>query len=129
MSWLAGIKLALSGSHGEFQGKQFPAGIELSGLDGLTGFPTGREGPGALVGPSVASGDVNGDGYSDVILGAPFKDPGGSTYVVFGKASGFAADLALSALDGSNGFRIDGESSDDVFGWSVASGDVNGDGF
>ena len=50
--------------------------------------------------------------------------------MVFGKASGFAANLDLSTLDGSNGFKISGVADDDRSGLSVASaGDVNGDGF
>ena len=32
----------------------------------------------------------------------------GASYVVFGKASGFAANLDLSSLDGSNGFKLSG---------------------
>ena len=50
--------------------------------------------------------------------------------MVFGKASGFASSLELSALDGSNGFQINGEAAGDHSGRSVAgAGDVNGDGF
>ena len=50
--------------------------------------------------------------------------------MVFGKPAGFAANLDLSTLDGSNGFQINGEAADDSSGRSVASaGDVNGDGF
>ena len=38
--------------------------------------------------------------------------------------------ISLSSLDGSNGFRLDGEASDDFAGESVSTaGDVNGDGF
>ncbi len=49
--------------------------------------------------------------------------------MVFGKASGFAASLDLSTLNGSNGFRLDGIDPQDRSGFSVASaGDVNGDG-
>ena len=49
---------------------------------------------------------------------------------MFGKASGFAANLDLSSLDGSNGFKLSGVAADDHSGVSVASaGDVNGDGF
>jgi hypothetical protein len=58
------------------------------------------------------AGDVNGDGFDDVIVGAAGADPNGnssgSSYVVFGKASGFSATMDLSSLDGSNGFRLDG---------------------
>ena len=71
---------------------------------------------------SVASaGDVNGDGFADLIVGAPGcrsarrRNPGAS-YVVFGKASGFAANLDLSSLDGSNGFQLNGVAADDYSG-------------
>jgi hypothetical protein len=50
--------------------------------------------------------------------------------VVFGRASGFAANIDLSSLDGNNGFKISGEAEGDNSGGSVSSaGDVNGDGF
>jgi Ca2+-binding RTX toxin-like protein len=49
--------------------------------------------------------------------------------VVFGKASGFAAELVVSSLDGSNGFQINGEAAFDFSGDDVSgAGDVNGDG-
>jgi Ca2+-binding RTX toxin-like protein len=67
------------------------------------------------------------------LIGARFASPtgkSGAAYVVFGKASGFAADLSLSSLDGANGFRIHGEESFGGAGFSVSSaGDLNGDGF
>eukprot|EP01030_Chromulinospumella_sphaerica_P031966 gene31966-biopygen28844 len=41
----------------------------------------------------------------------------------------FSANIQLPSLDGSLGFRIDGELATDRFGRAVASaGDVNGDG-
>ncbi len=62
--------------------------------------------------------------------GNPNGSSSGSSYVVFGKASGFAANLNVSSLDGTTGFRLDGEAAFDNSGCSVAgAGDVNGDGF
>jgi FG-GAP repeat/RTX calcium-binding nonapeptide repeat (4 copies) len=113
----------------------FAADLNLSSLNGSNGFQINGEGADDKSGYSVASaGDVNGDGFDDLIIGAYGADPNGyfsgASYVVFGKASGFAADLNLSSLNGSNGFQINGEAAYDNSGSSVASaGDVNGDGF
>ena len=50
--------------------------------------------------------------------------------MVFGKATGFAANIDLSSLNGSNGFKLSGGATGDLTGFSVTSaGDVNGDGF
>ena len=76
-----------------------------------------------------SAGDVNGDGYADLIVGAP-TGGGGKAYVVFGKASGFAADLDMTAIASPDGFRILGEAAGNIAGWSVSSaGDINGDGY
>src|SRR5690606_39698834 len=80
------------------------------------------------------AGDVNGGGVDDLIIGAPHAVPNdfvsGASYVVFGKAGGFAPSIALGTLDGTNGFRLDGVAGYDVSGYSVSgAGDVNGDGF
>mgnify|MGYP002651094584 FL=1 len=114
----------------------FGANIDLSSLDGSNGFKiTGADATGHIVdtGWSVASaGDVNGDGFDDIIVGAPgtYDYANSASYVVFGKAGGFGANIDLSSLDGSNGFKIDHAQSFDTSGHSVASaGDVNGDGF
>jgi hypothetical protein len=91
-----------------------------------------------LTGISVSgNGDVNNDGFADVIIGAREADPNGldkagAAYVVFGKAA-FDPTINLSdlnTLDGSNGFVINGEAAGDLLGESLSSaGDVNGDGF
>ena len=112
----------------------FSAALDYSHLNGSNGFQISGEAPGDFSGFSVGSaGDVNGDGFDDLIIGAPNADPNGnasgSVYVVYGKASGFPANLSLSDLNGGNGFEIDGTGSLNVAGLSVSSaGDVNGDG-
>ncbi len=81
------------------------------------------------LGTSVATGDVNGDGLPDMILGAPGefgKNRKGAVYVVFGTARRTAAtdiDLSIAAAD----LTIIGSKIDDRFGFAVAAGDVNGD--
>jgi hypothetical protein len=82
-------------------------------------------------GHSVAIvGDVNGDGYDDVLIGAPNEGDGGSkagqTYLFFGNMSGWSIDMDASKADAS----FWGENADDCSGISVAgAGDVNGDGY
>ena len=49
---------------------------------------------------------------------------------MFGKATGFAASLELSSLNGTNGFVINGIDASDYSGYSVSSaGDINNDGY
>ena len=76
---------------------------------------------------------MNGDGFDDVLIGAsgasPNGDVSGTSYVVFGKASGFSAALNLSALNGTNGFKLNGEAFVGSGNSVSGAGDVNGDGF
>jgi hypothetical protein len=87
---------------------------------------------GGLIGTSVASaGDVNHDGYGDVIIGAPEYDDGvqadeGWAFVWFGSATGFGANGIPSNAD----WSVQGDQGTAHLGVSVASaGDVNGDGY
>jgi hypothetical protein len=114
----------------------FGASFNLSTLNGSNGFAINGIAEGDWSGSSVSSaGDVNGDGFDDLIIGAVGASPNGiseagQSYVVFGSNSGFGASFNLSTLNGSNGFAINGIAADDSSGWSVSSaGDVNGDGF
>ncbi len=84
-----------------------------------------------ISGYSVSSGDINGDGYADVIIGAPYADPAGrmdtgETYVIFGSAApSGTVDLNSVPAD----MTISGADTFDYSGVSVSSGDINGDGY
>ncbi|GDX83630.1 hypothetical protein LBMAG42_54410 [Deltaproteobacteria bacterium] len=75
----------------------------------------------------AGGGDENGDGYADVLVGAPYHDYGaadsGAAYVVLGGTH--AGSVDLSAADA----KVAGEGGDDGAGWSLANaGDMDGDG-
>ena len=110
------------------------ANIFVGSLDGKAGFGAFSTADREVVGSAVSSaGDVNGDGFDDVIVagyGTSVPTSAGATYVIFGKANGFAKSLTLGALNGTDGFKITGAAQGDYSGRSVAAaGDVNGDGF
>ncbi|WP_289500226.1 hypothetical protein [Gloeocapsopsis sp. IPPAS B-1203] len=128
---LAGESYVVFGS-----GNSFPASIDLANLNGSNGFVLNGVDTFDFSGDSVSSaGDINGDGFDDVIIGAPDANPNGNSlagesYVVFGSGNSFPASIDLASLDGSNGFVLNGVDEDDESGSSVSSaGDVNGDGF
>ncbi|BAV47442.1 Integrins alpha chain [Mesorhizobium loti] len=80
------------------------------------------------------AGDVNGDGFADMVINAPDDQSGaGAAYVVFGKnwvvtETNTSINLGDIAL-GNGGFKILGEQTFDNAGWSVSNGgDFNGDG-
>ena len=72
-------------------------------------------------GYAVGTGDINGDGADDLIIGAPGAGPAGVTHVVFGP-------LEAGTLELSSSISVNGIDDGDFSGASVASGDVNNDG-
>lgn len=109
--------------------------FELSSLSSSNGILLNGVSVADSAGRAVSdAGDVNGDGISDVIIGA-FRantnaNNSGASYVVFGSSEGLLASIDLSGLNGSNGFTLNGISTRDYSGISVGkAGDFNGDGF
>lgn len=118
----------------------FVHSAELATLSGTDGFAlngvAGNSESGDAAGHSVANaGNMNGDGYDDLVVCAPSSDSDtlsgkGRCYVVYGHAGVNLAEIELSSLDGSNGFVIEGANSSDKLGASVSSaGDFNNDGY
>lgn len=110
------------------KGPTAPA-LDLRTLDGSNGFHIQN---GGVFGFSVSAGDVNGDGYADLLIGCATAGTTqeGAAYVVYGKAGGFDPHLDVAALDGTTGFKISGITEFDHLGTDVSSaGDVNGDGY
>jgi hypothetical protein len=108
------------------QADGFPVNLNVSNLDGNNGFAI--NGLNSEVDSVSSAGDINGDGFDDMIIGLDFSLSSDKGYVVFGSAEGFSAALNVSTLDGSNGFVINGINTGNFSSSSVSSaGDVNGD--
>ena len=94
---------------------QIPAAFELSRINGFNGFKLDGEASGDYSGYSVSpAGDVNGDGYADLLIGAHgHASDTGRSYVVYGGPGvGSQGLISLSTLNGTNGFKLDGEASE-----------------
>jgi hypothetical protein len=110
--------------------------FQLSELDGSNGFVIYGESAGDRVGLSgIGCGDVNGDGYDDLLIGASYAGQSnqGQVYVLYGGVNvGVSGSYDLNDLSGTptDGIVIAGEDYYDHFGESVAyAGDVNNDGY
>ncbi|MGW5497101.1 FG-GAP-like repeat-containing protein [Streptomyces olivaceoviridis] len=85
-----------------------------------------------LFGSSVSTGDINGDGYTDVAVGAPGEDLGkfneaGAVTVLFGSASGLTTKGAKTWTQDTEGVP-GGSEAWDQFGQSVRLTDINKNG-
>jgi hypothetical protein len=132
---LGNAKAAAGDSYIIYGGSSLPGTVDLANLGtaGITFFGSDSN---DRSGVSIrGAGDVNGDGFEDVIIGAFLgdaannsKSDAGESYLVFGGLS-LPSTLDLSSL-GTAGVTIFGVDPSDQSGFSVSSGgDVNGDGF
>lgn len=86
------------------------------------------------VGDAVTVGDVNGDGIADVITVGEAADGPNNERAVAGEVHVFFGSPQLGGIltigkDGDQDLTIYGAEENDTLGFSLASGDVNGDGF
>ncbi|WP_445305675.1 hypothetical protein [Microcoleus sp. SVA1_A1] len=127
----AGKTYVIFGQQGGFSGS-----VNVPELNGTTGFViaglSAEERSGIAL---TATGDINGDGNKDLVIGAPGATVGdqinaGKTYVIFGKKQGFPVIVNPAELNGSNGFTISGFDAEGSAGNAVSyAGDINKDGF
>jgi hypothetical protein len=122
----AGDVTILYGSHAGLIGE----GSQLFD-EGSPGVPGSVEG-GDEFGWSVAAGDVTGDGKADLVVGSPHEGVGTATFagdITLLKGSGSGLTGTGAQLFDQNSTGVPGTSeAQDLFGWSVAVGDLSGDG-
>lgn len=114
-------------------GSAFPGTVDLLSPTGIDTRKLMGGSSGDMAGYAIAGGDIDGDGYDDVIIGAYGDDPvmrsnAGMVNVVFGGPSAIT-DAALDLGNPPAGvLKIYGDDSDDNAGYACACGDINGDG-
>ncbi len=98
----------------------------FSGLDGAILYTINGDSAESEFGDAIdGAGDVNNDGYADLIVGAPLKDNYG-----LGDNENSGAAYILSGADGSTLYMLKGDTAVDYFGGSVGgAGDINNDGY
>ena len=100
----------------------------VQGQDGVPGVDEADD----FFGSDLATGDFDGDGFEDLAIGAPFEDIGsevnaGAVFVLYGSAAGLTTAGAYSTAQDRPDIAGAPEAGDG-FGWSVAAGDLDGDG-
>jgi len=112
--------LNITGTHSLSTGGAIFTGEE----NGLVGWQTGLA--------VSAAGDVNNDGFDDILISAPSAKTNGNTgsgrvYLIYGSAS-LSGTYNLATFTG--GVVINGVNASDLLGTALAApGDINGDGF
>ena len=73
-------------------------------------------------------GDINNDGYDDVLIGAPNQGAGGAAYLVYGGMSGWSSTVNAPGMTGQG--QIYNGATGDELGQNISMiGDFDGDGY
>lgn len=128
------LSRSIAGTAYVIYGAQNLVNINLSSLTTSQGIAIYGASANDGTGNDVASaGDVNGDGYNDIIVSSHLSDPSGKTnagktFIIYGGKN--LVNIDLASITTSQGIAIIGESATDFNGFSVSSaGDFNGDGY
>ena len=131
----SGSQRIIGRSYVVYGSNSLPAIFKIDSLNGTNGFYF--DGHNSYDGRGLqldTAGDINNDGYDDIVVGIPdYESPGknesGKISVIFGKSTPFPLSFDLNSLNGSNGFTILGSADKSYLGYGVAhGGDFNNDG-
>jgi len=122
------ISIFVRAAYSEDKFGNFPAVFNLADLNGTNGFTINGINPDDRSGGFLkGAGDVNGDGFNDIIIAAFRIRSFDQSYVIFGSNKSWPTSINLADLDGNNGFAISG-TQESSFPTVSGVGDINGDG-
>jgi hypothetical protein len=110
------------------------ADVDLASFPATAGYRIGGASAGDWTYPCAIIGDMNGDGYDDIVVGAHLASPvtnrEGVIYVIFGRSTQSNINLATFTFGTTLGFTMKGNGNNNQLGENVATaGDFNGDGY
>ena len=100
---------------------EFAPVLIVSALNGTNGYRLDGDTANDYSGRTTAgAGDINGDGFADLLVGAPYADIGGTNrglaWVVFGAASAPAAQGLATRVAAGTAYRFQGQATFDNAG-------------
>jgi hypothetical protein len=112
-------------------GKREPGSVSLRALEdraGHLGFAIGGTEANQELGVCAMSGDINGDGKSDIVVSEPATASSARDYVVFGKSDTEPVRLSPAMPSSGAAFVVVGPAAEATGAVAVTGADANGDG-